>query len=121
MRTILGLAPFIFCQLAIAQGVVAIYPSPTSVDRGTTKQFSSYVAVSPNTITWSVNGMVGGDSTYGTITQGGLYSAPAVIPPANIVTVRATSVPKPAIFGDSKVTISQPTPWCGPPRPTLLP
>ena len=110
MRSLLGLAPLLFCQLAIAQSVVAVYPAPASVEKGTSKQFSSYVAVSPNTITWSVNGMPGGDSIYGTITQNGLYNAPAVIPPNNVITVRATSVAKPTVFGDSKVTLTQPVP-----------
>jgi len=55
--------------------------------------------------------VVGGNPAYGTITQGGLYSAPSVIPLANAVKVRATSVPKPAVYGESVVTISQPTPW----------
>ena len=111
MRTAWGLAPVLFCQFIYAQGVIAIYPSPASVTKGTTQQFSSYVAVSPSTVVWSVNDVIGGNSMYGTITSTGLYSAPAVIPMSNIVTVKATSTAQPSVFGGSAVTISQPTPW----------
>ncbi len=111
---------FLFlCALSsLAQGVVAIYPAPASVAKGTTLQFASYVAVSPNTVTWSVNGVDGGTPAYGTITSTGLYSAPAIIPMANVVKVRATSTAQPSVFGDSMVTIAQPTPmlWSTDPK-----
>ncbi len=111
MRTAWGLAPLLFCQFVQAQGVIAIYPAPTTVVRGDTKSFSSYVAVSPNTITWSVNGVTGGDMTNGLITQAGVYTAPVTIPMANVVKVRATSTVTPSIYGESAVTITQPVPW----------
>lgn len=111
MRLAWGLVPVLLCHVAYAQGVIAIYPSPTSVVKGTTQQFTKYVTVSPSTLVWSVNGVSGGNATYGTITQAGLYSAPAVIPVSNVVKVRATSTAKPAVYGESLVTISQPTPW----------
>lgn len=79
MRSALSLTTLLFCQLAMGQNI-AIYPSPGTVEKGTTKQFSSYVAISPNTITWSVNGVTGGSATYGTVSQSGLYTAPAVTP-----------------------------------------
>ena len=120
MRLHWALAPVLFCQLLSAQGVIAIYPAPTSVDKGTTRQFTSYVTVSPSTLAWSVNGIAGGNATYGTITANGLYSAPAVIPPDNVVKVRATSTAKPAIYGESSVTISQPTPWVWSTYPNAL-
>ena len=111
MRLAWGLAPVLLCQLALADSVVTIYPSPVSVTKGNTQQFTTYITISPSTVTWSVNGVVGGDAVNGTVTQAGLYTAPAVIPMANVVNVRATSVPMPAVFGGSNVTISQPTPW----------
>ncbi|MBI4906472.1 MAG: DUF1800 family protein [Acidobacteria bacterium] len=110
MRLVPALSPLLLAQLSFAQ-VIAIYPAPTSVERGTTRQFSKYVAVSPDTATWSVNGIPGGNSTYGTITSNGLYAAPAVIPMDNVVKVRLTSTPQPSVFGESVVTITQPKPW----------
>ena len=34
---------------------------------GSTRQFSAYVPISPNTIRWLVNDVVGGNTTVGTI------------------------------------------------------
>ena len=111
MRLAKALAvPILFCQIALADSVIAIYPAPTSVTKGTTSQFTTYITVSPATVNWSVNGMVGGNATYGTVSPAGLYTAPAVIPMANVVDVRATSTVQTTVFGASAVTISQPTP-----------
>src|SRR5437016_6781791 len=82
-----------------------------SLERGTSRQLSAYVPLSPNTITWSVNGVAGGDTTSGTVSPNGLYQAPAVIPANNVVTVRATSTAYPANFGEAALTITQPQVW----------
>jgi len=58
-----------------------------------------------------VNNVVGGSSTYGTVTATGLYSAPAEVPAANVVFVAATSTAYPTISGKATVTITQPQPW----------
>ena len=42
-------------------------------------------------LTYSVNGVVGGNAEFGTITSAGLYTAPAVVPTPNTVTITATS------------------------------
>ena len=110
MRLTWGIAPLLFCQFLNAQ-VIAIYPAPTRVEKGTSRQFSKYVAVSPSGVSWTVNGVTGGSAKYGTVTQDGLYKAPGDIPTDNVVKVRATSTSKPTIFGESVVTITQPTPW----------
>ncbi len=120
MRSALSLIPLFICQVLQAQGVIAIYPAPAIVERGSTKQFSKYVAISPATITWSVNGVVGGAAATGTISQTGLYTAPTVIPAVNIVNVRATSTAIATVFGESNVTISQPTPWVWSSYPNAL-
>jgi len=109
MRFTRWLAPVFFCQLALAQGVVAIYPSPTKISPGGTQQFLIYNTTSGTGVTWSVNGIAGGNSTIGTITNAGLYAAPASVPAANVVTVTATSAPS-GIFGSSAVTLQQPVP-----------
>ena len=100
-----GLIPLFLGSSGYAQGVIAIYPAPTTVTRGSTRQFTTYITVSPATVTWTVNGVTGGTTTDGTITQAGLYTAPAVIPMANVVKVRATSTAKPTVYGESVVTI----------------
>ncbi len=108
MRLAWGLAPILLSKLVCAQGVVAIYPSPTTITPGVTQQFVVYNTTS-GSVTWSVNGVSGGNTSVGTITSKGLYTAPASVPANNVVTVKATSSPS-GIFGGSSVTITQPVP-----------
>src|SRR5271154_5436136 len=84
-----------FCTAALlAPGAlkaqsIAISPSYTTVGVNGTVQYTATVTGLTNkTVTWSVVGVKGGNSTYGTITVGGLYTAPAKIP-ANGITVSA--------------------------------
>ncbi len=68
---------------------VSISPSYTTVGVNGTVQYSAKVTGLSNTaVTWSVVGVKGGNSTYGTISTGGLYKAPAKIP-ANGITITA--------------------------------
>jgi uncharacterized protein (DUF1800 family) len=94
-----------------AYSQIVVYHTTTSVEKGTSRQFTAYVPLSPNTITWLVNGVQGGNSTVGTVTQTGLYTAPTVIPTNNVVAVQAKSVAFPNIVGAATVTITQPRPW----------
>src|SRR5882762_3919239 len=77
---------------------ITVYTSG-NVAVGDSRQLTAYVPLSPNTVTWSVNGVDGGDATYGTVTSAGLYQTPAVIPANNAVSVRATSTAYPAKSG----------------------
>lgn len=61
---------------------ITVYSSGT-LARGATRQLSAYVPLSPNGVTWSVNGVTGGDPTNGTVSATGLYQAPAQIPQNN--------------------------------------
>src|SRR5438067_782180 len=98
MRLACGLVSLLVGYLAYAAGVVAIYPSPNSTTPNATTQYIIYNSTSGTGITWSVNGVVGGNSSVGTITTAGLYTAPAAVPMSNVVTVTATSVPS-GIYG----------------------
>src|ERR1019366_1054099 len=59
-------------------------------------------------VTWTVNGIAGGNSTVGTISSAGLYVAPQDPPTPNTVTVTATSVSYGSISASSKVTVAPP-------------
>jgi uncharacterized protein (DUF1800 family) len=109
MRLAWGLASILCCQLAYAQGEVSIWPAPLTITPGATQKFGIYNNTSGTGVTWSVNGVPGGNTTFGTITLTGLYTAPASIPSQNVVTVKAASTPS-GISGSSTVTISQPMP-----------
>ena len=68
---------------------VTISPGYTSVGVNGTVQYTATVTGLANTtVTWSVSGVVGGSSKNGTISTGGLYTAPSKIP-ANGVTISA--------------------------------
>ena len=85
--------------IAIAPGVlsaqsVAISPGYTTIGVNATLQYTATVTGLANTaVTWSVSGKVTGNATYGTITTGGLYTAPATIP-ANGITITALASDK---------------------------
>ena len=68
---------------------ITISPGYTSIGVNTQLQYSALVTgLTPATVTWGVNTIPGGNSTYGTITTSGLYTAPATIP-ANGITITA--------------------------------
>jgi hypothetical protein len=68
---------------------VTVSPKAATVVTGLTQQFVATVANSSNTaVTWQVNGVTGGNSTVGTISVGGLYKAPTIVP-SGAVTVGA--------------------------------
>ena len=56
-------------------------------------------------VTWNVNGITGGNSTVGTITVGGLYTAPQILPVPASVTIQAVSQADGTTSGSAVVTI----------------
>jgi len=79
--------------------------NPSGIPIDATLQFIA--AVSDNSaVTWQVNGVTGGNSTYGTITQDGLYTAPASVPGKPQVTISAVSQVNPADEGTLPITIT---------------
>ena len=94
----------------IAPSVVSISVSPGSVELNTEarQQFKATVTGSTNTaVTWSVTGFGCGGPSCGSITTGGLYTAPATPPSPSFVTVTATSVADPTKSGTATVTVTQ--------------
>ncbi len=61
-------------------------------------------------VTWSVNGMPGGNATVGTISATGVYKAPDSLPSPNSVTVQAASIVQASAVGVSNVTLLNPIP-----------
>ena len=95
---------------AARAAVVLVFPWSASVPSNTSQQFTSYLLfAATNGIQWRVNGIPGGNATVGTITAGGLYTAPA-IPPSGPVTVTATSTADPAASASAAITVLNPTP-----------
>jgi hypothetical protein len=90
---------------------VALSPRSASLLTGQTTTFSPTVTGSSNkSVTWAVNGTTRGNSTVGTISTAGVYTAPNVPPSPNEVTVSATSVADSSASASASVAISNPAP-----------
>ena len=85
-----------------------ITPSSASVKFGETVQFAAEVLPSTfdQTVEWSVEGIVGGNTNVGTISTNGLYVAPNTR--FSALTIRATSVADNTRFGEAQVRVSDP-------------
>ena len=86
---------------------VSINPPSASVAPGGTVPFTATVQNASNTnVTWSVNGTTGGSSTTGTITTGGVYTAPSG---TGSFTVTATSVADSSKSASANVNVTSST------------
>jgi hypothetical protein len=90
---------------------VSVSPAAETIDVSQTQQFNATVEGTSNpNVTWAVNSVTGGNSTVGTISTAGLYTAPAIPPSPNIVTITATSAADPTQSATAKVTVVNPAP-----------
>ena len=104
-----------------SQVAVAVAPGTANVRAGDTQAFVATVTGTTNTaVTWSVNGIAGGNSTLGTISNAGVYTAPAALPTPNSINVTATSVQDPTKSGNSAVTLLNPIATLTQSWPTIL-
>jgi hypothetical protein len=86
---------------------ISISPTSATVRVKTTRQFTATVTNTSNTsVIWEVNGVTGGNSTFGTISASGLYRAPSNVPPAKF-SIRAVSVADPTKSASASVTVSR--------------
>jgi serine protease len=94
-------------QVTIAHVAVAVLPGSASVATGATQSFVASVSNTTNTgVTWQVNAIAGGNSTFGMISSSGVYTAPATVPSPAMVTVTAVSVADPNQSGSATVTVT---------------
>jgi hypothetical protein len=94
-----------------AQITVSVTPTAANVRAGAGQPFSAAVTGTTNqSVTWSVNGVVGGNATVGLINNAGLYTAPAVLTNPNTITISATSAADSSARGSSDVTLWNATP-----------
>ena len=86
---------------------VTVTAAASAVNAGLTDQFSAKVNNnSDQNVTWQVNGTAGGDSTNGTISSSGLYTAPATPPTGGSVNITATSATGSVVSSPYALTIS---------------
>jgi hypothetical protein len=90
---------------------ISITPISKTVFTSTSLQFSVTVNNTTNTqVNWHVNGVASGNSTYGTIGNTGLYTAPAAVPNPAQFSVTAVSQADSTKSASAVVTIASPTP-----------
>ena len=87
---------------------LTISPSTANVRAGSTQQFTPSITTKP--LTWSVNGVAGGNATTGLIDANGNYTAPATLPSPNSVTIEAEESSKKSVNSTSAVTLWNPIP-----------
>lgn len=85
-----------------------VTPSAATVKFGESVQFSAEVLPSTldQTVVWSVDSVIGGNASVGTISPAGLYTAPNTR--FSSLVIRATSVADSARFGEAHVTVNDP-------------
>ncbi len=96
-------------EAAAGTVTVAVVPTSAAPAIGQSRQFSATVRNTSNkSVTWQVNGVVGGNATVGTITAAGLYTAPAAAPKPAMVSVTAVSVANTGAKASAAVTVTPP-------------
>ena len=82
----------IYQSLAVTPTIM-VSPATVNVQQGANQQFAATVTNSvDDTVTWEVNGVLGGNMLTGTIDINGVYTAPPVVPQPPNVTVTAVLI-----------------------------
>jgi len=86
---------------------VVVSPSSVALAPSATQQFKATVSgLTTTSVTWSVDGVTGGNATTGVITSGGLYTAPSAVGSHTVV---ATSTADSSVSGSAAVTVMKPS------------
>jgi hypothetical protein len=86
---------------------VVVSPATATVQIGQAQTFAATVANTANTaVTWSVDGVVGGSATLGTVSGAGVYTAPTTVGTLSSVTVTAAWDGDATITGSARVTLT---------------
>ncbi len=82
------------CHSSSATVTVSISPTSSTLPLSGTATFYATVSnATDTTVTWQVNGVTGGNTTCGTITTNGLYTAPTVLPTTGCAGPTTSSTP----------------------------
>src|SRR3984885_8277133 len=94
-----------------SQVTVSVTPTAANVRAGAGQPFTASITGTTNqSVTWSVNGVAGGNATVGLISDTGVYAAPAVPTNPNTITISAASIADSSASGTSDVTLWNATP-----------
>ena len=88
---------------------VAVCPSTSTVQLNASQTLTATVVNTTNpAVTWSVNGVAGGNASVGTISSAGVYTPPASVPSPATVTITAMSAASPIAMASAQVTVAAP-------------
>jgi uncharacterized protein (DUF1800 family) len=88
---------------------VIVSPSSATVQVGNARQFQAMVLNNANTaVTWTVNGITGGNANLGTIDAGGIYTAPPSMPFMGVINVAAVSAADGKTQGTAAINLQDP-------------
>ncbi len=111
-------------QVGLAGQVsVVVIPATTEITAGSTFQYRAALngAGANTAVKWAINGIPNGNATVGTISQGGIYQAPATVPVPNNIQVQATSLADTTATSSGTATITNPAPVVSAVLPTTIP
>lgn len=112
LLTTTGSALLLLGATAKSAETLTVYPQNSTIEVGSTKQFTAYVPLTNSAIEWLVNDVVGGDAqTTGKISATGLYTSPTSVPATNKITIKARSIVTPTAIGTTSLTILRKYPW----------
>ncbi len=100
---------------------VAVSPATGVLRAGAQQVFAATVTGTTNqAVTWTVNGIAGGNETVGTIVGNGNYLAPYNLPNPSTITVTATSVADTSASGNASITLGNQVPVLSSVTPNLI-
>ncbi len=86
---------------------IGIIPAFAVLSPGRSYQFQAVISgTTESGLKWGVNDIEGGNSSLGTITPNGLYTAPETLRGANQFFIQAVSAADPTMAGEARVTIT---------------
>jgi uncharacterized protein (DUF1800 family) len=104
------------------QTQLTMSPQSATVAGDDTQQFAAQASDgSSPLLAWTVNGVVGGSATTGTISRAGLYTAPEFPPTPNTITIGVSETATPSIKTSGAVTLDNPVPQISSLSPTQFP
>lgn len=102
--------------------VLTVSPATASLHGTDTQQFAAKASDgSSPSVSWAVNGVVGGNAATGTISATGLYASPEFPPIPNTITISAAETADAKKSGASNVTLLNPVPQVLAAAPTSIP
>jgi uncharacterized protein (DUF1800 family) len=105
---------------SVAPGQLVVSPSSATLRGGASQTFAAQINGAATAVTWSVNGVAGGNPATGMISAAGVYTAPEFPPSPNSITIGAVATADSSKTASSSVTLSNPVPQITSISPTSI-